>query len=203
MTKNLTLVTLIFFSVLSASAQKRGFVVTTQVDTIACKIKVSIFGQASYQPENKEKYIPITAKTISYYCRIKDSTKRQAARAVFMPKGKKRVFVDLVQEGDINIYEINRGGYNTPNTSMWYVDKGTDTLKELKTNAVMGKRKQRKEMFAAMLKDKPAIYEKFMADDSFGFEAISDIVYLYNSTPPYKSSAWRKDQSLFLKWLYR
>lgn len=62
--------------------------------------------------------------------------------------------------------------------------KGDDIVQEIKTSDwfVLGKsKKARKDVLAGMLYDNKEVYNKFVADDSFSFDQIRNLVHLYNT----------------------
>ncbi|RYZ95328.1 MAG: hypothetical protein EOP47_26045 [Sphingobacteriaceae bacterium] len=197
MNKNLYPIFLIIFTAIftvPAKAQQHDFVITNNGDTVQCKLKFAFFGGApSYQTDTLGEFIKIKSDKIRYFRSFKDGKTRRAAKAVYINGSKKRRFIDIVQEGEIMMYKMVQTGYNYVQTTTWYAAKGTDTLTELKTSAILAttSRKSRKEFLKDILKDKPEIYDKYVADDSFSFAAIGDLIYLYNTTPPIKRSAWK------------
>ncbi|HAL82682.1 MAG TPA: hypothetical protein DCO83_10955 [Mucilaginibacter sp.] len=98
----------------------------------------------------------------------------------------------VVESGKINLYELitsttsygaNGTMYSSSNTG-WYVSKGTDTAILIKGTLLA--RQKRKNEFADLLADNKTVYDKYMADDKFGFDEIRNLVHLYNTGEPYK-----------------
>lgn len=88
----------------------------------------------------------------------------------------------VLEKGKISLYEVIVY-YKYSATTYWYVAKNSDKVSLIKTNGLFsGKgRKERKDDLAEMLKDQPAVYQKYMAEDKFNFKAIRNLVHLYNT----------------------
>lgn len=160
-----------------AQAQMEDYVITTKGDTLKCNISSSLFGAAKYQLSGQfEKKMGADIK--EYYVRRNNFRNR----AVFIGDDKRASFLEVVENGNISLYRIvYRHNYST--TTQWYVGKGSDHVSILKSSSLLlGKsRKDRKDDFADMLKDKPEVYDKYMAEKKFSFNAIQNLVHLYNT----------------------
>jgi hypothetical protein len=114
--------------------------------------------------------------------------------SAFFPK--KPLYMTVIEKGKINLYEMiytntSANGVST-STKVWYVSKNTDTVSELKTTGIfsMDSKKDRKDNFQDLIKDNKAVSDKYLSEKKFSFEAIQNLVHLYNSVVmPYKEPA--------------
>jgi hypothetical protein len=172
--------------IVSAYAQTDDYVITTKGDTLKCGISLPLMGASKYTVPGSDAQKLERDEIKEYYIKRKDLRKR----VVFMGDAKKADYMTVVENGAISLYEIVYTSYGqygaTSSTTDWYVGKGTDRVSALKTSGfLLGKdRKDRKDDFAIMLKDKPAVYKKYMAEDKFSFNAIRNMVRLYNTGKP-------------------
>jgi len=191
---NLITLTIILLAALTARAQNNDRVITVSGDTIACRISFPFLGGAAkYRTSKDEKAIKITTDNVKGYYVAGQSTWYR--RVFWDPKtlfSKSRLyFMTVVESGKINLYELimttNTFGANgamyTNSGKGWYVSKGTDTVTLIK--GAIFSRQKRKNEFADLLTDNKAVYDKYLADDKFGFDEIQNLVHLYNTGEPY------------------
>lgn len=164
--------------IFKAKAQTDDYVITVKGDTLKCSISFPLIGPSKYKVPGGESEKLDHAKIKEYYITRKDLLKR----VVFMGDKTKSDFLEVVENGSISLYKIV---YNNGKTSTveWYVGKASDRVSALKTSGLfLGKsRKDRKDDFAEMLQDKPEVYNKYMAENKFSFNAIQNLVHLYNT----------------------
>lgn len=184
----LLLTSILVFSILmlftiSVNAQTEDYVITPKGDTLKCSISFPLIGASKYTiPGAKSKKMD-RDEIKEYYITRKDLRKR----VVFMGHKSKADFMTVIENGKISLYEIvynHYSQYSNQSTTEWYVGKSSDRVLALKTSDLLflGKaRKERKDDFSDMLKDKPEVYEKYMAEDKFSFSAIRNLVHLYNT----------------------
>jgi hypothetical protein len=169
-------------------------VISTNGDTVACEVYQPFFhaNKASYRYKTSNgDSRKITADSVKEFY--------NADRSIWFRRviadRKKHWFMSVVEDGKINLYEIivtttspgaNGVFYNNSNTE-WYVSKGSDTVTILK-GKLFG-REKRKNGFAELLADNKTVYDRYMADDKFGFDEIRNLVHLYNTGELYRESS--------------
>jgi hypothetical protein len=180
----------------SAVAQNADYVITTNNDSIPCKISTNLFGGISYKVDSSSNSVKIKPAEIKLYY---ISKKKELTSAVLKPKSSKYQFMKVLERGKINLYEdaYNTGGYMSPtggfmpgsNNQLWYISKGTDTVTEIKKNNIelFGKsRSERKADFERFISDNQAVLEKYKTEDKFSFKQLRNLVHLYNTGEPFK-----------------
>jgi hypothetical protein len=191
---NLIALTTLLVAALTARAQNNDRVITVTGDTIACQINLPVFSAPKYRTSKNEKAKKIKTDSVKEYYTADKSTWYR--RVFYDPKvlwvRNKVCFMTVVESGKINLYELitsttsygaNGTMYSSSNTG-WYVSKGTDTAILIKGTLLA--RQKRKNEFADLLADNKTVYDKYMADDKFGFDEIRNLVHLYNTGEPYK-----------------
>lgn len=187
-TSTLVLV-ILFLLAIPAKAQKGDYIITTKGDTLACTISAPWVGSMKYSIENTEQPKKISIKDIKEYYIAK---KQIWCRKVYIPIGGKvwPVYLSVLESGRINLYEGIIHSSQPPNyssTTQWYVAKGSDTTKLLKTSSLtifMRSRGKRENDFAEMLSDNKELYNKFLSEKDFSFDAVRNYVHLYNTGYP-------------------
>jgi len=191
---NLVALTTLLLAALTVRAQNNDRVVTNTGDTIACHISFAfIGGAAKYRTSENEKAIKITTDNVKAYYVADQST---WYRRVFYDyktflQRNKLWFMTVVESGKINLYQMivtttsygANGAMYSNSTTDWFASKGTDTAILLK-GALFGRQKRKNE-FADLLADNKAVYDKYIAEDKFGFDEIQNLVHLYNTGGPY------------------
>jgi len=182
--KTLLLIPFFLISAGRLFAQKPtfNFVINKKGDTIKCDFKRPFLGKLRYQPIDANSYIKITTDDIKEYYTVKDSS---LTVATVLPDKTNPEFVTLLERGRIRMYEkvvVTYSQYGSTYTYYWYVNKGNDPLKQLKATTIFtdGSRKERKNMFAEMIADDPALMEQFKADNDFGIKRLQYYVHQYN-----------------------
>ena len=196
-----TFTSALFFSIvllftITAKAQTEDYVITTKGDTLKCSISTPLIGANKYTlpGANAKKFDRDEIK--EYYITRKTLRKR----AVFMGDKSKADYLTVVENGKICLYQIiyiNYSQYGTTSNTEWYVGKGSDRVSPLKTSGLfLGKgRKERKDDFADMLKDKQDVYDKYIAEEKFSFNAIQNLVHLYNTGKSLKEDEEKQDKA--------
>lgn len=174
-----------------AQTAYKDYVITTTGDSIRCKVEKPLIGKPKFQSETMAKPEKITLENVKEYS-MKEG--KNAYRAVC--RGNKPEFMTIIEKGIIGIYEVVQtnsygsmganGQWSSTSTSTtdWYFGKKTDTVVALKTSGfvIFGKsRQKRKDLLGEMLKDKPEIYQKYIAEDKFSFNQIRALIHLYNT----------------------
>ncbi len=174
----------VVLSAFTAKAQQ-DYVITTNGDSIKCKINIPFIGSPKYKIEGSNESKKIKADSVNEYYTADKSTWYR--RVFYDPKGlwvrNKVCFMTVVESGKINLYELITD-YNNVTITGWYASKGTNTVILIKETGLLGNRKRRD--FETLIADNKAVYEKYTADDKFGFDKIRNLVHLYNTTEPYK-----------------
>jgi len=175
------------------------YVITTKGDTIHCNVDRPLIGKPRYQSKTMSKDEKITPDNISEYSY---NFFGKLYRAVYRDDHPTKEFLEVVENGPISIYEIVRAtpgpGVSiatgaslmlsvTSSARDWFIGKNSDNVHSIKSSLyLMGNHNGRKDEFGEMLKDKPDIYNKYMADDKFTFKQIKNLVHLYNTGKPLK-----------------
>ena len=190
-TSALTLL-IIFILAISAKAQKGDYVITTKGDTIACTISAPMLGAMKYKinkTDSTEKPKKISVKDIKeFYTAKKDIWGRRVY--VHAYDTLYAVYLSVIESGRINLYQEitnNSGPYGYTSSTQWYIAKGSDTTKILKTSSLsifMRSKGKRKNDFAEMLSDNKNVYDEFLKTTDFSFGTIRNFVHLYNTGYP-------------------
>jgi hypothetical protein len=159
-----------------------NYVLNRKGDTIKCDFKKPFMGKLRYVPLGSDKAIKITTDEIKEYYRAKDSV---MVVATVLPGERSPDFVNLLERGKINMYErivITYSNYGSTTTYYWYINKGSDPLKELKATTIFtdGSRKERRKMFSEMIADDESLKGQFEADNDFSLKRLQYYVHEYN-----------------------
>jgi hypothetical protein len=185
-------VLLLGISALTVNAQNKDYIITKQGDTIRCKIKGVLFNSSiRFKTDTMKDYKEESASTIKQYFRHKEKAPQ---RAVTLPNKHTPEFLTLLEEGKINLYEkmVMSGGYPTSYTyTYWFVQKGTDSVMDIKSNALINKksRKERKEDLIALISDNKDVLGQYTTADSFSFNQIQATIHYYNTGEAPKAKA--------------
>jgi hypothetical protein len=168
----------------SANAQS-DYVITVKGDSIPCKISTPLFGGIKYQSATMSEPKKINPDEIEEYYITGQNVLH---RAIFIDNNRKPVYSTVVEKGRISLFEMvytttnfNGAMATTTTTKTWYITKGTDHAKSLKSTGIFFGRSKRKDDFAEMLNDNKGVYDKYMAEDKFSFGQIRNLVHLYNT----------------------
>jgi hypothetical protein len=171
---------------LGVKAQSQDYVITTKGDSIPCTIKIPLItcGDGNYKTSATGPAIKIKPEEIKEYYISKKNT---LYRAVVKEGKTKPGFLLVLETGKISLYEEVTDVYvnNTVTTvTKWYVAKGSDTVRPLKTDDVFysKSRKQRQGEFTTLISDNHAVYTQYTAENKFSFKRIRNLVQQYNST---------------------
>jgi hypothetical protein len=201
-----TFVLFIFLSLPSlVKAQNNDYVITTNGDTLACKIsELGWVHNGNYKTEQMKTKKQIQLSEIKeYYISKHNVIYRKVYKRANKPRSAE--YLRVVENGKINLYEeINNttymsasGGMYSNSSSEWYISKNSDTAKVLKSSDMslatlfFKSKEKRKNDFAEMIMDNKEVYDKYLADDKFSFKQIRDLVHLYNTGKPFGSDAAR------------
>jgi hypothetical protein len=181
----LTTTALLFILFVSARAQTPDYIINNNNDTIKCLVKESLGGQVRYKLSNavNGKYIKINIDSIKEYYLSKHKAAYRRIYANNYVYGASFEYLRVVERGVISLYQETTY-YADNSTDRWYISKNSDTAEFLKTDGLsifIKSRGKRKNGLAEMLKDKPSVYNKFISDKKFGWNAVRNIVYLYNT----------------------
>jgi len=161
----------------SGNEDFNDYVITNKGDTLICKVTTPLFSGPTYQTSatNEVKKIKL-GEIKEYYVKQRNLI----FRSIIIEGRKKPFFLPVIENGKISLYQdVVASQYSFA----LCVSKSTDTAFLLKQNDVLlTSRKARQDKFENMLKDKPTVYDKFVADKKFTYEQLRDIVRLYNSS---------------------
>ncbi|WP_183562694.1 nucleotidyltransferase [Mucilaginibacter sp. SP1R1] len=182
--KKVAICTAAILFTLSVKAQNQDYVITTKGDSIPCTIKIPLItcGDGNYKTTPNSHAIKIKPEDIkAYYI----SKKQTLYRAVIKEGKTKPDFLTVLETGKISLYEEVTEVYvnnSTTNVTKWFVAKGSDTVKQLKTEdlIISKSRKQRKMEFAALINDNQVVYDQYTAENKFSFKQIRNLVQQYN-----------------------
>ncbi|MDN5287073.1 MAG: hypothetical protein JWR38_3347 [Mucilaginibacter sp.] len=180
----------ILFATGVKAQQNPDYVITAKGDSVPCKIKTPLIScsAGNYKTTANSASVKIKPDEISEYYLSKKETRYKSV----IKEGKtKPEFLTVLETGKINLYEQVTEVYTNnavTNVTQWYVAKGTDTVKQLKTDdlIISKSRKQRKGEFASLISDNKVIYDKYTAENKFSFKQIRDLVRQYNAGEPLK-----------------
>ncbi|MFD1257587.1 hypothetical protein ACFQ3S_12335 [Mucilaginibacter terrae] len=167
-----------------AHAQQTGIIVNLNGDTVKCEMKFPFIGADKYKTAEMEDFKKFNVKDVSYY--RTDDLKR-VYRATHLPKSKKLVFLQLVEDGKITLYTYTVTSYGymgaTYTNTTWYVSKDNGELQELKTKALFGNssKKSRQNIFSEMIADNPEVLKQYEEADNFSFKTLQNTVHYYNT----------------------
>lgn len=124
-------------------------------------------------------------------------------RSLLTPKSKKKVFLQVLEDGKIKLYEYFKtstiygssmgtpgagfGGvgygstYNMSNKS-WYAQKDNGELIDIKTTEIWGSRKERKAKFLNLVQDNAHVADRYKAEDKFNFDFVRSLIVEYNTS---------------------
>lgn len=119
-------------------------------------------------------------------------------RSVFVPKLKKQIFLRVLEDGKIKLYEfytnsgggasmgITSAGFPHSGASVrnvqkyWYAEKSGEII-EVKTNSWWGSRKKRKEDFYNLIQDNEKIAGLYETEQKFSFDFVRFLIKKYNA----------------------
>ena len=184
----------------SSKLLAQEYVITIKGDSIPCKIKFPFGGSVKYKSDTMQKFNKVNTDEIKEYYSSDDSS---LYRAVYVDNSKKPTFLEVVEKGKINLYQevISSPPHSvttgiafsiTAQNTIWYISKGSNYVQQLKNSnytitGLFEKSRQKREndLIEKIMDNKP-VYEKFIADDSFSYKEIRNIIHLYNTGQPFK-----------------
>ncbi len=196
---------------LRAQDSQRDYFITINSDTVFCRIKsvAATFSKHKliFKEENgKSNQIPLDS--VKAYFMAKDTATYVLKDLPKKISGKQRVYVKWIERGRINLYEYESeietktvggngivGGNSTVVASgqdrYFYIDKGTDTLVQIKTDGMhgTGSRKDRMKAFLSNVSDCPAVVTELKYTDlehNYDFTVLRGLIKLYNEQCPTK-----------------
>jgi len=148
------------------------------------------FEKVKFKPLTEQKKIKFKPSELREIFRKKDGL----FRSVYVPDKKKQLFLKVLEDGKIRLYEYykNTKGWGyfgagpnpMPNASSvdknWYAEKNGE-LVEIKTNSWFGSRKARKERFREFIKDNEKILQRYESEQKYSFDFIRLLIADYNS----------------------
>ncbi len=155
-----------------------------------------------YKTDKMADYEEVNPYQVKQYFHHKDKVPH---RLVTLDSEKKVLYLGLLEEGEINLYEqtiksqmgaaapgvgptvnygaVSGGLLSTYSLIDWYAEKGLESPVYVKSNRVIINkgRSERKADFISLISDKPAVLDEFKKDNDYSFDTIRDIVHLYNT----------------------
>jgi hypothetical protein len=203
--KILMICNILVLASLNLKAQNKDYVITIRGDTLACTITTPAFvPNGKYKTAQMNRPREISENEIKEYYISKD---RILYREVLKRPGKaaSALFMVVLESGKINLYDETTnttymnsgpyGGVSSSSSTVWYISKGSDTIKPIKnsdfsiSSVFFKSRKTRENVFAGMIMDNKEVYDKYLADDKFSFKQVRYLVHLYNTGKPFGSDA--------------
>ncbi|HEY9001518.1 MAG TPA: hypothetical protein VIM89_09195 [Mucilaginibacter sp.] len=186
---SLIAICLLFFSITSFAQDEsfNDYIITLKNDTIKCELHSSNnVDWFKYQIEGVKGSKKLNADSINGYYSSKDSVLFLSKHT---PGPGGRTFLQLLERGQINLYELNSGS-----DTYWYEEKNGDSLKLIKMyrNSVhIGdnsyeantSRKERQQNLFNALADNPELLQRFknaIKDVNYGFKLIQYYIKTYN-----------------------
>ncbi len=166
----------------TAMAQKE-YIVTLKRDTLWGEVSKTIFGKPRFAEAGQSKTIAINVKNTKAYHRIISLKKSETFVARILPEKSKPIFLQLHEQGDIQLYEMERTSgtmYGSVTVTSWFASKGDGPLIYLKTSGLSFARAEKENNFEQLLGDSPALWAKFKAEKSFSFSMLRNYIKLYN-----------------------
>jgi hypothetical protein len=163
---------------------QNDYIVTLKNDTLKGEITKSFFGNHRFKQQDQSKRITITEKNTKRYYISSDKEKPQTFEARVLPKKSKPVFLELHEQGEIQLYELinnaptQNGGSIT--TTSWYASKGNGPLFSIKTSGLSFSRADKENSFEQLLGDNTSLWANFKAEKSFSFKVLRKYINLYN-----------------------
>jgi len=185
------------FLILASNVKAQSdYIISQKGDSISCTISTPFLSKIDrYKTDANSKTTKINPDEVKRYYR---ADRNKLYYSVYKTGKDKPEFMPVIEHGKINLFEVVETSYSsggmmhmttTSSTTYWYVSKGADTVKELKTSGLfwLGKSKQnRKDILGDMVKDNKTIYDQYVAEDKFSFKQIRKLVHLYNTGEPLK-----------------
>lgn len=185
------LLSIIIFSAVAINIKAQDYVITTNGDSIPCKISVPLLGGAlRYQTDGTSKAVIISGETVKVYYWAKQN---QLYHLVFINDMSHPHFMTFIEKGKLDLYEakynVGSVGFQT-SASAWFIGKGSCIVHEVKAPALSGITVETMmSNFVKAIRDNPDVYNKFVADRKFTNKAIRNLVHLYNTGEPYDEHA--------------
>lgn len=186
---------LLFFILLAHQGQ-------AQSDYILNRDGSKVMGEVKNYNLKQVKFVPAGEKKAKKYNTEQVNELYKAGhgtfRALSLKEDKKRVFLHVLEDGKIKLYEFlvkgyvqgapmynglgfsNMGaGYSYKN-QRWYAQKEGSKLVDVKSNGIWGSRKDRKDAFSNLIADNPQVTKRYLEKDKFTFDFVMSLVVEYN-----------------------
>jgi len=183
-------VNVIFLSVFLLSSHlkaQKDYVITLAGDTLLGKIRKPFLDGLKFQEAGKKESIYIGTEIYKEYYFSKDSTHYVAVK---LSESKKLEFLKRLEHGKIQLFikvvngpgMMGAGGVmmGGNSTSYWYAGFSLDSLKEIKTNGLLGTRSQREKNFHSLIESYPELLEDFKNEKDFSIDMLRSYVKKYN-----------------------
>jgi hypothetical protein len=172
------------------SKAQNEYVITSNGDTLKCEIKSGTLFNLTprYKTATMTDFARLDPAVVKQYQRKKE---KHPFRAVVPPNKKHPTYLEVLEEGKINLYEqvITSGAFpHSYTNTYWYASKGTDSLTQVKTSALLSSnsRKDRKQAMLNLISDNKMVLDQYVAADDFGFDQIRATIHYYNTGEPPK-----------------
>lgn len=177
---------------LTAHAQKKSdYIITAKGDSLPCTVSIPFFNGVlpKYKTNDMDKAVKVDPIEVKEY-----STKngKYIYASAYKSGNKRPEFMEVIEKGKIYLYEVinTYQSYtaSTPTYSSsiqnWYISKGDNKAKSLKTSSFFffdKSRQERKDDFGEMIKDNQAVYDKYITGKKFTFKELRKLIHLYNT----------------------
>ena len=178
----LIIVSLTFFFAFKSLKAQNDYVITLKNDTLKGVISDQIFGGHRFKSNESTKAVKINVKEYKEFYIASD---QRNYCAVLLPNGFNPLFINRVEKGRIELYELitttyGAYGMNSSVTS-WYVSKDKSPLVMLKHNSWLTfSRDKRKNEFHELIMDNESVVKQYEAEEKFSFKSIKALVQQYN-----------------------
>jgi hypothetical protein len=182
----------IFIIILSLTAQAQNatdYIINKNGDTVKCVISAPFLGEAQYTlPDGSTQLLEDTTQVKEYYF----AKKRLQKRAVMLPGNKKPQYLEVVEDGKINIYFKQY----TNGSLAWHIFKKTNSLSDI-TEFPLSSNTNISSAKADILKlvsDNKQACDMCNAKKKLSYDDVRDIIHFYNTGEmPKKDMAHKTD----------
>ncbi|MFI5159079.1 MAG: hypothetical protein ACHQF4_09450 [Sphingobacteriales bacterium] len=163
----------------AAEAQRApcDYIITRKGDTIKCTISKNIFSGLRYRVSSKDDYKAVDVNEINEYYTYQNN---ETFRAFKIPETDKVTFLELLESGKIDLYELKSRHYRS-NNIFWFAAKNDNKLIEIKNTLILHPTNADKENLIKLISNNVAAVQKINGDKAYSFKNIKDAIHQYNA----------------------